>query len=175
MSWQALEKSEHQMRVEEFMRKAGQELPDRPTIPIDEVLIRRARLTLEEALEKISALGVTVVTKDNGDELNSQYIEDEGLNYADGFYFNLERTPNLVKIVDGCLDCRVIATGTLLACGVADEALQREVDYNNLAKFGEGGHRDEHGKWIKPPGHKPPDIERILDMQTEIIKARKGQ
>lgn len=33
-------KTEHQQRVEEFMRLAGQEVPDRPTIPSEEVRLR---------------------------------------------------------------------------------------------------------------------------------------
>lgn len=44
---------------------------------------------------------------------------------------------------------------------------QQLVDENNLAKFGPGGYRRDDGKWIKPPGHKPPAIAKALRWQQE--------
>ncbi len=139
-------RSEHQKRVDEFMRLANQELPITPVMPGAAVRKLRANIILEEALETIQGLGFTVTLRpfDNS--------------------FGLEETcaPNLIEAVDGCCDLRVVTTGTLSALGVSDEPVQLEVDLNNLAKFGPGGYRREDGKWMKPPGHQPPDILGVL-------------
>jgi predicted HAD superfamily Cof-like phosphohydrolase len=142
-------KSEHQKRVEELMRRAGQAVPTKPGIPSLEVRRLRAKLILEEAMETIEALGFEVEQIAPGGELKlSEYGE-----------------PNLVEIVDGCADIIVVTTGTLSAHGVADEAILKAVDENNLGKFGPGSYRREDGKWIKPAGHQPPDILGLLALQ----------
>jgi len=145
------EKSPHQQRVELFMAKAGQAVPDRPTVPDEATRRLRANLILEEALETIEALGFQVTLKpfDGEIEVGPQV-----------------RDPDLEKVVDGCADTIVVTTGTLSAFGVADVAVQAEVDNNNLSKFGPGGHRREDGKWIKPPTWTPPDIKGILKAQA---------
>jgi predicted HAD superfamily Cof-like phosphohydrolase len=74
--------------------------------------------------------------------------------------FNMEET------IDGCCDLSVVTIGTLSTLGVPDKPFLEEVDNNNLAKFGPGGYRNDYGKWVKPPGHKPPDISRILSELT---------
>ncbi|RME85522.1 MAG: hypothetical protein D6785_04320, partial [Planctomycetota bacterium] len=53
-------KSPHQKRVEEFMRLAGQEIPEVPTLPDEKTRLLRSKLILEEALETIHALGFAV-------------------------------------------------------------------------------------------------------------------
>lgn len=137
-------KSQHQDRVEQFMRSAGQEVPDMIGMPSAAVRLLRAQLTYEEAMETIEAMGC---------------------------YVAMDRTvrldplapPNLAKIVDGCADLSVVLTGTLSACGVPDIPILREVDDANLRKFEGDAHRDPHtGKWIKPSDFRPPDIEGVL-------------
>jgi predicted HAD superfamily Cof-like phosphohydrolase len=73
----------------------------------------------------------------------------------------------MVEIVDGCADVIVVTTGTLSACGVADSAVQNEVDQANLRKFGPGSYKREDGKWMKPPDFRPPDIEAVLAAQAK--------
>jgi predicted HAD superfamily Cof-like phosphohydrolase len=72
---------------------------------------------------------------------------------------------NLSGVADGCADIKVVTTGLLSACGIADVVLQEEVDGNNLKKFPEGFKLDAGGKYTKPPGHKPPRIREILEAQ----------
>lgn len=153
-------KSEHQQRVEEFMRLAGQEVPEVPTKPSNEVRILRAKLIFEEAMETITqGLGVTMLM-----DLTQGYQKFMDSFKCDGKF-------NMVETIDGCIDLSVVNTGTLSALGVPDLPFLEEVDKNNLAKFGPGGYRadgtDEKpgpvGKWMKPPGHKPPDIAGVLD------------
>jgi predicted HAD superfamily Cof-like phosphohydrolase len=152
-------RSEHQRRVDEFMLRAKQDVPGKPTLPSEKVRRLRASLILEEAFETVHALGFEVLVyaglvsdKEDFEELIDLYPNEHG---------------SLKDIADGCADVIVVTTGTLSACGISDESLQREVDENNLAKFGPGHSWNENGKLIKPPDHKPPDIEGVLKRQGE--------
>lgn len=148
----------HQRRIEAFMRKAQQELPESPTIPSEEVRKLRAKLILEEAVETIQALGFTVVLVAHGSGL----LRPLGL---DELAVAFPSKPNLLEIADGCADLSVVTIGTLCACGIKDKKLLEEVDANNNAKFGPGHTIREDGKLVKPPDHRPPDIERVLEEQ----------
>lgn len=148
------DKSKHQRRVEEFMEKADQEVPGVPTIPDENTRILRAKLILEEAMETIEALGVTLTASIE----NSECVE------FDHFKFNTNKNFNMVKVIDGCCDLSVVNTGTLSACGVEDKPVIKAVDKANLRKFGPGGHRRDDGKWIKPKDFVGPekDIKKYL-------------
>jgi len=156
-------KSEHQIRVEEFMRKAEQELPSGPSMPSQYIRTLRARLILEEALETVQALGVAV-------HLESSY----GLVgvYIAGLRYFSAGDHDLVEAVDGCCDLRVVTTGTLSALGVQDESVQKIVDDANLRKFGPGSYKDVDGKWIKPPDFVPPQEALVLELQQQAQAAR---
>jgi predicted HAD superfamily Cof-like phosphohydrolase len=147
-------KSPHQMRVEDFMRKAEQDVPNKPTTPSQAVRLLRARLIFEEAMETIHALGVGM----------------KGTLSSPEFY----PTPDFiwVDVVDGCCDLRVVTTGTLSALGVQDESVQCIVDEANLRKFGPGGYKDANGKWIKPPNFIPPQEALVLELQQQAARAQ---
>ena len=154
----ARKKSKHQIRFEQFMRKAGQEVPCEPTVPSSEVRLLRARLIFEEAMETIEALGVMVYPSvGDGGELR-------------GWEMEAEIEPNLVEIADGCADVSVVALGTLSACGIADKSLLKEVDESNLRKFAPGCRKREDGKHLKPPDWKAPDISGVLNRQTPFTR-----
>ncbi|MDE2996782.1 MAG: hypothetical protein OXT73_08620 [Bacteroidota bacterium] len=140
----------HYQRVKEFMQKVGQDTPEGAIEPDSKVRILRAKLILEEALETVEALGVTV--HHQGHE-----ITEEGLEYDAPNPFDLK------EVVDGCADISVVTIGTLIAIGVDDEPVLEEVDASNLRKFGPGSYRREDGKWMKPPGWTPPDIMGAID------------
>ena len=155
------DKSPHQARIESFMTGCKQEVPLVPQVPDAKTRVLRARLILEEAMETIQkGLGVRLLVK-----LDGHLDEEERwvLNYDD-LSFLADQPANLAEIADGCADISVVTYGTLSACGIADEALIQAVDENNLEKL-EKGTVDEHGKLTKPPGHKPPEIEKILKDQ----------
>lgn len=157
-------RSNHQRRVDSFMRLARQRLPVVPTILISEKeRLLRAKLMLEEVLETITkGLKVSVsvesglpegeIPVDNIDSLSLRVIPDTQI--------------DLVETVDGCADVKVVTTGTLSCVGVPDLKIQEEVDQNNLMKFTDGGHISPSGKWIKPPHHPSPDISGILSSLT---------
>lgn len=137
--------SEHQKRIVEFMRRAGQEVPEsvhNAQIISPNMLKLRAELIFEEAYELLAGLGFDI-------------------GYQEGYGTFLEPTgdpPNIEEIIDGCADLSVVTIGTLAALGVDDEPVLREVDEANLRKFGEGSYRREDGKWMKPPDFVPPNV-----------------
>ena len=149
-------KSPHQLRIEEFMRQAGQDVPETPAIPSDDVLVLRARLIFEEAIETIEALGC---------QLDVANIDLHTGRMQLGIIRNEDIDPDVIGVLDGCADLSVVTIGTLSAFGVADCPVLEEVDQSNLAKFGPGGHRREDGKWIKPQDWQPPDLLAIYQEQ----------
>ena len=157
--WDRGESSEHQHRVDEFMRLAKQDRPSKPTMPSEDVRALRAKLILEEALETIDALGCEVYA-------NTPTVTARGLKSGEVVVIP-SHDPDMTEIVDGCCDVIVVTTGTLSACGVNDLVPQLLVDENNLAKFGPGHSYREDGKLIKPPNHKAPDLKGELDRQSK--------
>lgn len=140
--------TEHYSRVRLLNTKINPDTaPGEITMPDAKTRELRARLILEEAMETIQALGVSI--------LNPRFSRN--ITFDD---LTLEAThePDMVEIADGCADISVVTIGTLVACGIPDRGLLELVDMNNLAKFGPGGYRRADGKWIKPPDHQPPDI-----------------
>src|SRR5690606_27317494 len=90
-------------------------------------------------------------------------VHFEDISKPDSLFFNADPNAfNMLELADGCADLSVVTTGTLSACGIADKALLEEVDRNNIAKFRDGVKKREDGKVLKPEGHQPPDIRRVL-------------
>ena len=154
-------KTQHQKNIELFMEKAGQDLPEEPTVPNEETRVLRAKLIFEEAMETIEALGISVLTKISEDTL--QIISEP----ESDIIFAPNKEPNLIEIADGCADISVVTIGTLSACGISCKPLLNVVDNHNLAKFGPGGYRRDDGKWMKPKNLTPPNIEKVLKDQKK--------
>lgn len=144
-------KTEHQQQVEEFMRKAGQDVPEVPTVPDVETRRLRASLIYEEAMETIAALGFEVYW--DFEDLTPQFREVSPC--------------DLIEVIDGCCDIKVVTTGTLSAFGIPDEPFQKLIDESNLAKFAKGSYKRGDGKWMKPPGWQAPDIEGLLKQLSQ--------
>lgn len=157
----------HQRRIEAFMIKAEQEIPEKPCIPSEEVRLLRARLILEEALETVRALGFSIDFPPETYREDEICIEANGGDWPSDDLIRLSDNlkPNLVEIADGCADISVVTIGTLSACGIKDNPILEEVDRSNLAKFRGDAHKNEHGKWVKPSNWKPPYIENRLKEQ----------
>ncbi len=171
------DRTNHQQRVLEFMLRAKQDCPMTPKIPDEKVRLLRARLILEEALETIDALGVTVRTCEESGDKDLIPISMEFLK------FYADKKPDIVGVADGCADVSVVTTGTLIAFGIRDEPLLECVDASNLSKFGPGHSYREDGKLIKPPNFAAPDIQSVLTKQgliwpppkCEIFDAQTGE
>lgn len=167
--------TEHAEAVAAFNTLAGQTPPKELCIPDEKTRILRAKLILEEALETMEGLGVKVT-------FPFQYPGIDVMEYLPVNMDTVEilpdssRNPDLITIIDGCLDLRVVTTGTLIACGVPDlPHLQREVDNNNLLKFrkDKDGYKREDGKWIKPSDHPKPRLKEMLKAISDMW-GRKG-
>lgn len=154
-------KSEHYELVEQFSRMAGQQVLKCPGEPSAATRVLRAKLILEEALETIAALGVTVWTHDP-ESVRTYRLTPEFISK-----YEADKPFDLEQVVDGCCDIKVVTTGTLVAIGVKDEEPQRVVDFNNLLKFGPGHTFRADGKLVKPPGHPAPDITTALENQKK--------
>lgn len=137
---------EHTKKVCEFLKKAGYNIPNKPTIPTYKTRLLRARLIAEEAVETINALGFAVIIIDN-----------TMMDFNETLF-----KPDLEKIIDGCCDVHVVTTGTMLACGIQTTEFQDEIDENNLTKVSGEMNYDEYGKLLKPSSWKPPRIKEIL-------------
>ncbi len=121
-----------------FMVRAKQSTSLTPCIPPSHVLELRARLLMEEVQETIKALGQT------GGE------------------------PDIVEIIDGCVDIIYVALGTLASCGIPDKIFLKEVCENNLTKVVPTCTLVD-GKVQKPEGYKPPRIaEKLLKVLNGI-------
>ena len=161
-------KSEHQLRVEQFMNKAAQMapgkqgVPDRPMVPSKEVRLLRAKLILEEALETVEALGFCVEDPDGGVVDKDYDVVPLWKWMGSKFLPVTDADINLDEIADGCADLSVVSIGTLSACGILDKPILECVDQNNLEKFGPGCTVSESGKLIKPPNHKPPNLKWVI-------------
>lgn len=153
-------RTDHQVRVEKFMELAGQHPVEDPWNPPIELLKLRARLILEEALETIAGMGIRPEIRTHEDSENIPF--DSRNQFAFGKHPTQEF--DLIEVIDGCCDVSVVTTGTMAALGLPMEPFLEAIDENNLEKFTlPGGYRDAGGKWIKPPGHKKPDLKSILD------------
>jgi len=143
--------TKEQNNVKEFMSKRGQLTPDKPTIPDELTRLSRARLHLEEVTELI-VQGLAV-------GFNFELLADGKIKWD---VWTLKQTPSLTEIADGVADLGFVGDGTALACGLDMEPLRAEVDSNNLSKK---GYLDEHGKFIKEPGHLPPNLTPLIEAQ----------
>lgn len=157
------QKSPHLRRVEQLMRKIREhqsdtpKLPSRPTLPDPTILVKQARLIVEEVFELMEACGVELRLDDGQDEAAPLCFKD--------FCFRAGTPDTLDHIAKEAADVSVVNTGLLVECGILDIPLLEEVDANNLAKFGPGGYLDENHKWRKPPNHPTPDLKRVLRAQ----------
>lgn len=164
-----MSRTAHQNRVFEFMQGARQATPAMPIIPNAEVRLLRARLILEEALETVHALGVSVCVTPSRDGALQGSPPVEILKDSD-LSFTADKTPDLIEIADGCADLSVVTTGTLIACGIRDNAILEAVDQNNLDKLKPGHSFREDGKLVKPKDHPKVDLAPIIAEQQSWAK-----
>ncbi len=153
--------STHQDNIEDFMDKAGQDLPENTEVPDRETRELRARLILEEAIETIGALGFDLHYESHGNIYKDHFVAPLCLTIIHKGGLPDEEI-SLEEIADGCADLSVVTIGTLSACGIADESLLDLIDENNLSKFDGKETIREDGKLIKSPNWKAPDIEGLL-------------
>ena len=145
-----------QAQIHEFMVKAEQTTPDRPTMPDFDTRVLRVKLIWEELFELIDAYGFKPVV-------------------TDGQLTLLETAPpSLRDAYDAVLDLLVVTIGAGVAMGTRLEPGWEEVHRSNMSKFIDG-YRRADGKWIKGPSYSPTRLQPVLDAQTEEARMRDGQ
>lgn len=132
-----------------------QERLDKPGIPSDTSLRQGLRIWIEEVFEVLEAVfDKTPQCRNDIDRLRTSVqskIEHGRLSV------------NLPLLIDATADVDVTTAGLRVRCGVDGEPVFALVHAANMAKG--DGPIDEHGKRLKPPGWKPPDIEGELRRQ----------
>lgn len=71
---------------------------------------------------------------------------------------------NLVGMADGAADAIVVILGAMSSAGIRLQPIWDEVQRTNMLKKG-GYKREGDGKWMKPQGWQPPQIETLLIAQ----------
>jgi hypothetical protein len=169
----------------------GQEVKPHPALPDRAVLLLRARLVLEEALEFVDACGCAAVISDSKVGTIHDRIE----------VVDIGTEPNLIEYADACGDQLVVTYGALNAAGIQVEPLWAEILRSNKSKrwphcgvcdkelkvidgkffhHADGPdnghfilaedvtwrvHKRADGKVLKPPTYSPPDIQTVLVKQ----------
>jgi len=151
-----------QHHIEEFMTKAAQACPDRPTVPDLDVRKLRLKLILEETLELAEAYGLHLT-------VGGAVLHHDEVRYCEN-----GTKPNLRDAYDAALDILVVTIGTGVAMGTQLEPGWEEIQRSNMSKFIDG-HRRADGKWQKGPSYSPADLQPILDAQTLAAEERDRQ
>jgi len=140
--------------VREFMVKAGQATPDRPTIPDRETAELRVKLIAEELGELCEALAVNIRLE--------YFVGQSGMILT---VYKTEHPVNMVKAYDAILDLMVVTVGSGIALGTKLQPGWDEVHSSNMSKFIDG-HRRGDGKWMKGPSYRPAMLGPIIEAQT---------
>ncbi len=171
-----------QKQVADFMEKAGQECPSKPTAPSTDTRILRVRLLLEEVLEFAKASGVEIsipyVSSNKGEHLEFNKEDSDNVEFQmwtvilsdlEGVDFTLQvDAPNLLEVADALTDINYVSYGAANAYGIDLEPFEHEVHANNMSKFEDGFRDPDTGKWQKGPSYKPVDLLPILKEQMEL-------
>ena len=84
------------------------------------------------------------LVEEEAEELRSAIIQNEGLE----------------AVADACADLIYVVIGTAISYGIDLRPVWAEVQRSNMAKI--GGRKREDGKWLKPEGWTPPDIQGAM-------------
>lgn len=158
-----------QAQIHEFMAKAEQTAPDRPTMPTMQVRIGRLKWIAEELCELANAYGVEIDLNNRGGATNSFFAEPMKLPV-----FEEGSRAALKEAYDAVLDLMVFAVGTGVAMGTDLEPGWEEVHRSNMSKFVDGYKRPD-GKWQKGPSYIPANLGPIIDTQIEAAAAKDRQ
>ena len=147
-----------QEEVKSFMRKAGQNVPNRVTIPTKEERLLSCRLLLEETLEYIEAAGFYAKTHGKPIDMNEiKFVEDHDVDF--------------VEMLDAVADIMFVAQGRAVETGLDLKPILQEVCDSNSSKFLDGFKDEATGKWKKGPSFREPDLKSIIEKQinkTEV-------
>lgn len=157
-----MNKTTHYQKVHDFMDGAKQLPQNKFLIPPKEERILRSKLILEEAMEQVEGLGVSLMY--NHDDCHPYFLTEDVISFKDNGDYDAQ------KVLDAFCDINVINTGTAITCKFSEILLdksQEAVDNNNLSKLDgpDGPIFREDGKLLKPDGYVSVDKElnQIMD------------
>jgi len=172
-----------QTKVAEMMEMYDQEVKEFPVLPDEATRLLRARLTFEECMEFVKAMGCKL-----GINLNSYSKSEEGeiviadeptLRALPLDQISIEIDPNgkpdLTETADAIADIQVVNLGAANACGIPSALVFDEVHRSNMTKRWPDGtiHKREDGKVIKPDTYSPADIEEVFSRQhMQLLKEK---
>jgi len=159
-----------QAQIHEFMVKAEQHVPDRPTMPNMSVRVGRLKWLAEELCELANAFGLEIDVNNRGGSTNNFMAEP-----SKRPFFPEHSREALVEAYDAVLDLMVFTVGTGIAMGTDLESGWEEVHRSNMAKFGPGSYKRADGKWMKPPGWQSPDLANVIETQLIVAAAKDKQ
>lgn len=132
-------------QVRTFMRAAGQRWSPAPEFPSVETIDLGLRLIHEEWDElgdAVADVPVPPIFEDMTPE---------------------EKRKILANVADALGDLLYVVAWNALAWGFPMPEIMDEIQRANMAKFGPGSYKDEHGKVRKPPGWRAPNIEQFME------------
>lgn len=139
-------------QVREFHTMIDEPAPSVPTVPDHDAVRQRLALVLEECTELMEAAGMAKAW------LKGMYFLRGALKSN-----AVHIAPNLVAMTDALADQDYVVEGTRQRFGIDGGPIANEVHRSNMAKRGAG--KDAAGKWQKPEGWTPPDIDGELCKQ----------
>jgi len=157
-----------QAQIHEFMVKAQQVTPDRPTLPEMDVRIGRLKWLAEELCELANAWGVEFDLNNRGTSTgNFAAWPAPKPQFTDP-------VDAITEAYDASLDLIVFAVGNGVASGTELQPGWDEVHASNMSKFIDG-YRREDGKWMKGPSYRPANLRPIIEAQLAAAKNRDSQ
>jgi len=178
-----------QQLVADNMANMLQDTPKRVSIPGKDVLVLRAKLMLEEVLETIAALGVSVHVSAEMLDKSTTILE---IFKGATFKFYADKAVNIYEVMDGLADLDYVGPcGTAVAFGVDLGPIFMEVHRSNTTKCWTDAEvaslqpdfkgkiwetpspvegrkwvvLNADGKYIKSPSYSPADIKKVLSYQ----------
>lgn len=158
-----------QAQIHEFMVKAEQVTPDRPTMPAMQVRLGRLKWLAEELCELANAYGVEIDLNNRGGTTDNFYATP-----LQRTVFQEGSPVALVEAYDAVLDLMVFAIGTGVAMGVDLEPGWEEVHRSNMSKFIDGWKRPD-GKWQKGPSYSAANLAPIIAAQLAAAEHKDKQ
>lgn len=154
-----------QKDVYDFMVKAGQVTPDRPTIPPLDVRLLRVKLIAQELRELAQAYGIQVVMDSDRSEEQIMVAPSELHSMPDDVVEALD------PVYDATQDILVVTIGNGVAAGLHLDPGWQEVHDSNMSKFVDG-YRGPDGKWQKGPAARKPNLKPLIRAQLLAAQAR---
>lgn len=139
-------------KVKHFHQVFGHPVSDHINVATDKLNRLRIRLIAEELGELCDALGYSLSLITDGQGTHSIDLTPSGA------------TPNPVEVADALADIEYVTLGAYLVFGLPGQRLFNEVHDSNMSKLGADGKPiyDDHGKVMKGPNTRKPDILKVL-------------